>query len=151
MNLTIFAYRTIPVTLLISSIYIAIFTALFVTDSVPEIPQDTHGLDIEQAYADLHNVSSLIHTPYSLALTTDQITLRPHPYHSHANDIVRKFLLSRINEIIADCGYAHVEEDTNTTTFMKSGNEAVVFQASNILVKIDGYDDRLAKSGGVLL
>jgi hypothetical protein len=112
-NLTIFAYRTIPVTLLISSIYIAIFTALFITNSVPGIPQDTHGLrlDIERAYADLHNVSSLIHTPYRLALTTDQITARPHPYHSHANDIVRKFLLSRINEITAGCGYAHVEED----------------------------------------
>ncbi|KIL64017.1 hypothetical protein M378DRAFT_24781 [Amanita muscaria Koide BX008] len=133
MNLTIFAYRTIPVTLLISSIYIAIFTALFITDSVPEIPQDTHGLDIERAYADLHN-----------------ITARPHPYHSHANDIVRKFLLSRINEITTGCAYAHVKEDTNTTSFMKSGNEAVVFQASNILVKIDGYDDRFIKSGGVL-
>jgi hypothetical protein len=55
--MNILAYRTIPVTVLIATIYILIFLALYQTNSVPSIPEDTHGLDLEQAYVDLHHVS----------------------------------------------------------------------------------------------
>lgn len=51
------AYRTIPVTVLIAAIYFFTFFALLQTDSVPVIPEDTHNLDLEQAYVDLHHVS----------------------------------------------------------------------------------------------
>jgi hypothetical protein len=46
-----------------------------------------------------------------------------------------------------------VEEDSGATTFWldPSFGGAVFFQPSNILVKIDGYDDKFAKKGGVLL
>ena len=51
------AYRTIPVTVLIATIYFFTFFALLQTDSAPGIPEDTHNLDLEQAYVDLHHVS----------------------------------------------------------------------------------------------
>jgi len=54
--MNILTYRTIPVTVLIATIYILIFLALYQTNSVSGIPEDTHGLDLEQAYVDLHHV-----------------------------------------------------------------------------------------------
>ncbi|KAK2462931.1 hypothetical protein APHAL10511_005129 [Amanita phalloides] len=133
--MNIVAYRTIPVTLLISTIYISIFFALLWTDSVPDIPKDTHGLDLEQAYADLHH-----------------ITTRPHPYHSHANDIVRSYIRERIDNITSECDYAHVKEDSADARafWLDPTVGTVIFHPSNIMVKIDGYDDKFAESGGVL-
>jgi hypothetical protein len=50
------AFRTLPTTLLVSLIYVAIFSAVLVTDELPAVPRDRRGLDLEKAWADLHVV-----------------------------------------------------------------------------------------------
>ncbi|KAF8627744.1 hypothetical protein AX17_006112 [Amanita inopinata Kibby_2008] len=127
------AYRTIPVTIFVTVVYVVLFGATLWTDSLSAVPDDTHGLDVDQAYADLH-----------------EITARPHPYHSHANDLVHSYLRSRIDDIVTGCEFVHVEEDSATTSFRVSAFDVVIFQPLNILVKIDGYDDEFRETGGVL-
>ncbi|PFH45757.1 hypothetical protein AMATHDRAFT_157929 [Amanita thiersii Skay4041] len=126
-------YRTATVTIVIVALYAALFAPIFSTDTVPDIPEDQHGLDLDQAYIDLHKITAL-----------------PHPYHSHANDIVRSYIRSRVDEITAGYDFVHVEEDFNTTIFRLNTFETACFQASNILVKIDGYDSSYQEIGGVL-
>ena len=50
------AFRTLPTTAVLVVIYAAIFTAVLVTDELPEVPRDQGGLDLDQAYTDLQRV-----------------------------------------------------------------------------------------------
>jgi hypothetical protein len=52
-----FAFNPIPTTVLVVFIYAAALFGVLVTDGVRQIPEDTLGLDLEQGYEDLHQVS----------------------------------------------------------------------------------------------
>lgn len=74
-------------------------------------------------------------------MTTDtyerlQITARPHPYLSHANDYVRSYLLSRIESIKSDI---EIIDDLNSTVvYTPRPGAGVYFEGTNILVKVPG-------------
>lgn len=81
----------------------------------------------------------------------NQITARPHPYISHANDDVRSYLLSRLRPIALAHSYVHLSDDlTSNASYVEPGSIAgqndrgVYFEGTNILVKIDGTDEPLA-------
>lgn len=52
-----FAFKPASATILVVLVYTAIFFGVLVTDDVQPIPKDTLGLDLEQGYKDLHQVS----------------------------------------------------------------------------------------------
>lgn len=58
---SMFSFRTCSTTVLASLFYLAIFTSLYVTQNGPSVPsrqkQHALGLNVEQAYRDLHVVS----------------------------------------------------------------------------------------------
>ena len=57
------AFRTIPVTVAVLLVYVAVYIAVFVTDGLPPVPtpRHQHGLKLDEAYQDLHHVSSPPH------------------------------------------------------------------------------------------
>ncbi|KIP09032.1 hypothetical protein PHLGIDRAFT_126626 [Phlebiopsis gigantea 11061_1 CR5-6] len=122
-----------PVSVLTLILFAVIFGAVLVTDQTPGIPTKQNGLSLQQAYHDLH-----------------EITARPHPYISHANDDVRAFLLSRIKPIVDSRSYIHISDDMSSNASWASGSGAFYFEGTNILVKIDGTDSPAINSNGVL-
>ena len=50
------AFKTIPTTIVLVVVYAVIFVSVLLTDQLPSIPKDTRGLDLDQAYLDLHQV-----------------------------------------------------------------------------------------------
>ena len=65
-----------------------------------------------------------------------QITARPHPYLSHANDHVRSYILSRIKSIDSDI---EVVDDLNSTVvYSPRPGVGAYFEGTNILVKVPG-------------
>ena len=52
-----FKFFAIPVSVLVVLIYGTVFTSVLVTDQTPNIPKDLGGLDLNEAYKDLHVVS----------------------------------------------------------------------------------------------
>lgn len=150
-----FAFTPLPVIFLTAVTYIAIFAGLLTIHlRVPDYPRKTpEGTNLTQAWADLQH-----------------ITRSFHPYNSHANDDVRKYLLSRINDIIAskNLGKDKVEiiDDNVSNATFSSGSTSVYFEGTNIIVAIRGsYDkepfyssshepfttSRATKNGGVLV
>ncbi|KAG8220440.1 hypothetical protein J3R82DRAFT_3134 [Butyriboletus roseoflavus] len=135
----IFAFSTVPTTVLLVLVYAAIFSTVLVTDNLPPVPRDTRGLDLDQAWWDLHRVSA-----------------RPHPFNSHANDLVRDFILERLGDIASQ--YPHVTIDYDVvsnaswaTGLFSTAPRAVYQEGNNILVKVDGTDLAYRESGGYLL
>jgi hypothetical protein len=53
---TVLGFRTVPTTILLILVYAAVFSTVLVTDELPDAPKDQGGLDLDQAYADLHQV-----------------------------------------------------------------------------------------------
>lgn len=82
-----FAFRPGPVTFWTTAVYLAIaIPLLYVHETVPPAPsqQDLHrGLNLTEAWIDL-----------------ETLTAEYHPYNTHANDVVRGFLLGRFGEIL---------------------------------------------------
>lgn len=99
--------------------YAFIFSAVFVTDQLPKVPRNTRELDVNEAWSDLH-----------------VITASPHPYNSHANDLVRTYLLTRLKTIVAAYPYVHLSDDLQSNGTW----DDTYFEGTNILVKIDGTD-----------
>ena len=65
-----------------------------------------------------------------------QITARPHPYLSHANDHVRSYLLSRIKSVDSDI---EIIDDLNSTVvYAPRPGTGAYFEGTNILVKVPG-------------
>lgn len=52
----VLGFRTLPTTIFASLIYLAVFVSVLVTDELPNVPRNQGGLDLEQAYQDLHEV-----------------------------------------------------------------------------------------------
>jgi len=66
---------------------------------------------------------------------------RPHPYNSRQNQVVRNALLERLREIAKGQSFIHIEDDVHTNAAFLDGPDAVYFQGTNILVKVDGTDN----------
>lgn len=125
-----FAFTPLPVIIVTTVTYIALFAALLsIHLTVPHYPSKTPaGTNLTQAWIDL-----------------EYITHRFHPYNSYANDDVRKYLLSRIKSIVAskDLGSDRVEifDDKVSNATFSSGNTSVYFEGTNIIVAIRGSED----------
>ncbi|KAJ7749539.1 hypothetical protein DFH07DRAFT_828727 [Mycena maculata] len=131
----VLAFRTLPTTVLVVLVYGALFGAILYGDQLPDVPKNENGLDLAQAYADLHHIA-----------------VRPHPFISHANDIVHAYILERMRNVTAGVDYAEVHQDlvSNASWASSSLSSATYSEATNILVKIQGFDPEYATSGGVL-
>jgi hypothetical protein len=144
-----------PVIVVTCVTYIALLASLLTVHlTVPQYPSSTPaGTNISQAWQDL-----------------EHITRQYHPYNAHANDHVRKYLLSRVKHIIAskELGSDRVEviDDTVSNVTFSAGSTSVYFEGTNIMVAIRGSEDkqpfyaatqsplaaaRAAESGGVLV
>jgi hypothetical protein len=53
---TVFGYRTLPTTALLILVYATVFGTVFVTDELPDVPENRGGIDFDQANTDLHQV-----------------------------------------------------------------------------------------------
>ncbi|KAF8921991.1 putative zinc metalloprotease [Mucidula mucida] len=129
----VLGFRTVPTTVLVVLIYLATFISVLVTDQLANVPKNQRGLNLDEAYADLH-----------------QIAARPHSYNSHANDNVRSYLLKRVKEITAGRDKVFVDDDLQSNGSWASGAYGVYFEGTNILVKIEGTDPEYRETGGVL-
>jgi hypothetical protein len=161
------AFTPLPVTIVISLVYIALFAGLlFIHLTVPPVPSSVpDGVNLTAAWADLQ-----------------AITRKFHPYNSHANDDVHKHLVHRISAILGSNGIEpdHVpgavgmsldeimgsstspvllfDDQVSNATFSNSAGTSVYFEGTNIIVLIkgsDGGDHALEEasfaSGGVLV
>jgi hypothetical protein len=150
-----FAFTPLPVIILTSATYIALFAALLTVHlTVPHYPSSTPaGTNLTQAWVDL-----------------EHITRQFHPYNSRANDHVREYLLSRVRDIVAsqklgDDKVQIIDDNVSNATF-SSRNTTVYFEGTNIIVAIRGSEDkesffptlqsplakpRAAQNGGVLV
>ena len=145
-----------PVIFVTCVTYIALFAGLLTVHlTVPPYPSRTPaGTNTTEAWQDL-----------------EHITQQYHPYNARANDEVRKYLLSRIKQIIAskelgsDDKVEIIDDNVSNATF-SSGETSVYFEGTNIIVAIRGSEDketfspasqqplvatRAAKNGGVLV
>ncbi|KAF9523727.1 hypothetical protein CPB83DRAFT_821098 [Crepidotus variabilis] len=131
-----FSFKRAPVSILLSLVVGFIFTEVLLSNTVPAIPEDTKtsGLDLDGAYFDLH-----------------QITRQPHAINSHANDIVRSYILNKLRDIVDGYPYASIVDDNVSNASYASYKRGVSFEGSNILVKIEGTEPDFANRGGVLL
>ncbi|KAF2118687.1 endoplasmic reticulum metallopeptidase 1 [Lophiotrema nucula] len=149
------AFTPLPVITVTCITYIALFAALLsVHNTVPHYPGSTPaGINLTQAWVDL-----------------ETITRRFHPYNSHANDDVRKYLLSRVKSILSSKHIGSdrvdiIDDNVSNVTF-SSGNTTVYFEGTNIIVAVRGSEDkelfypakqqplaliRAAQNGGVLV
>lgn len=135
----VLAFRTIPTTILITVIYAAVFSTLLITDQLPSVPKHTRGLDFQQTYRDLHEVAA-----------------RPHPFNSHANVLVRSYILDRVQDIASSYDHVSVDFDLSSNASWASGllstnPYAVYYESDNVLVKVEGSDKEYQESGGLLL
>ncbi|KAF1970223.1 endoplasmic reticulum metallopeptidase 1 [Bimuria novae-zelandiae CBS 107.79] len=126
-----FAFTPRPVIFWVTATYIAIFAVLLTVHlNVPDYPHKTPaGTNLTEAWSDLQH-----------------ITRRYHPYNSHANDDVRKYLLSRMQEIVEskNLGSDRVEiiDDNISNATFSAGNTTVYFEGTNIIVVIRGSHDK---------
>ncbi|KAJ7085689.1 hypothetical protein B0H15DRAFT_845959 [Mycena belliarum] len=132
----VLAFRTLPTTVLVFLVYGVLFGAVLYGDRLAEVPKNQNGLDLTQAYADLHHIAE-----------------RPHPFISHANDILHSYILERVRNITAGITYIEVYEDLiSNASWASWGSSSVTTynEATNILVKIQGSDPQFSATGGVL-
>ncbi|KAJ3515032.1 hypothetical protein NLJ89_g2018 [Agrocybe chaxingu] len=118
---------------LLALIYITVFIRVFLDDDLPDVPEDQDGLNVDQAWSDLHKIST-----------------RPHPYNSHENDVVRSYILSRLNDVAVNFAHVHVIDDLTTNVSFVDPPASAYFEGMNILVKVEGSDPAYSETGGVL-
>ncbi|KIJ15630.1 hypothetical protein PAXINDRAFT_176502 [Paxillus involutus ATCC 200175] len=136
---TVLGFNAIPTTILLVLIYAAIFSTVLVTDNLPSVPKDTRGLDLDQAWLDLHQVSA-----------------RPHPFNSHANDLVRDYIRDRLGDVASQYPHVTIHDDfvsnaSWASALLSAKPYAVYYEGNNILVKVEGTDPDFRDSGGFLL
>jgi hypothetical protein len=141
-----FSFTPGPVIILTSAVYIALFAALLTVHlRVPDYPSKApNGVNLTQAWGDL-----------------ERVTRDFHPYNSHANDDVRSYLLSRVQDIIESKKVqkkVEILDDNVSNATFSSGSTSVYFEGTNIIVVIRGSDDdepfhgeRRSNNGGVLV
>jgi hypothetical protein len=143
-----FSFTPGPVIFFTTLTYVALFAALLVTHlTVPNYPSNPPaGINLTEAWSHL-----------------EHITKSFHPYNSHANDRVRAYLLSRIEDIITSKklkrSQVEVFDDLTSNATFSSGVTSVYFEGTNIIVAIRGSEDdepfdstdRRPENGGVLV
>ena len=129
-------FNRYPVSILAALLYGLVFTSVLFSDSLPRVKQSK---DFDQAITDLTKVREEVVWLVVVDIGTHvwlQITARPHPYLSHANDHVRSYLLSRIKSVDSDI---EIIDDLNSTVVFTLRPEAgAYFEGTNILVKVPG-------------
>ncbi|KAI3619598.1 peptidase family m28 family [Moniliophthora roreri] len=122
---TIFGFHSIPVSTVLVLIYAIVWLSVYITDQLAAVPANLPGkINLTEAYLDL-----------------ERLTLRPHPYNSHANDDVRDFILDTITKRNPN---VEIVYDTNSTgtwvgaTVVGVPAMASYFEGNNILVRIPG-------------
>src|ERR1700759_1793482 len=99
-----------PVTIITTSVYLAIIVALLIVHttlpSPPSSPTPIHGINLTEAWLDLQLLSSSYH-----------------PYNSRRNDQVHDWLLQRIESIVKenDASAYIFEDNTSNLTFSSAG------------------------------
>ncbi|OSC97539.1 hypothetical protein PYCCODRAFT_1419229 [Trametes coccinea BRFM310] len=127
-----FKFAPTQVAVLLVAVYAIVFAAVLQHDELPKVPKNTHGLDLDRAYDTLAKASST---------RAGLITTRPHPYISHANDAVRRYILSRLEPLAGRHEHVHLSDDmTSNVTFAIGGDRIIYFEGTNVLLKIDGTD-----------
>lgn len=144
-------FTPLPVTVFTTAIYIALFTALLVTHHVlPSAPDDPTppawpGVNITQAWLDLEHLSQDYH-----------------PFITRSNQAVRRWLISRIGDILDDnqadwqklplvkhsspsshrnSAVTLFDDDVSNVTYAYSKEWITYFEGENIMVYIRGSDD----------
>ncbi|CAO1599870.1 MAG: hypothetical protein LQ349_001994 [Xanthoria aureola] len=152
-------FTPLPVTIIGSLVYTALFVALLVTHlvvpSAPRSPTPVSGVNLTEAWLDLQHISGGFH-----------------PYNSRRNDETRDWLLRRIERILAESTrgvmfdrsrYLHdaqfrlsvakqnpavvFSDMTSNVTFSSEGKKlsepglSVYFEGTNIIVYIRGSED----------
>ncbi|KAI9061387.1 hypothetical protein FKP32DRAFT_1576122 [Trametes sanguinea] len=119
-----FKFAPTQVAVLLVALYAIVFATVLQYDELPNVPKNTHGLDLDRAYDILAKITS-----------------RPHPYISHANDAVRRYILSRLEPLATRYGHVHLSDDmTSNVTFAIGGDRIIYFEGTNVLLKIDGTE-----------
>jgi len=97
-----FAFRPVQVTFWTTVVYLALLTPLiYIHETVPRAPAESglpSGLSLSEAWTDLANLTRTFH-----------------PYNSHANDVVRDWLLLRTQQILDQNGVSWTTEQQYTT------------------------------------
>lgn len=59
----VLAFRSIPATVAVLLVYVVVYVAVFITDDLPSVPSPKcqHGLNLDEAYKDLHQVWTYYH------------------------------------------------------------------------------------------
>ncbi|KAF2202769.1 putative zinc metalloprotease [Delitschia confertaspora ATCC 74209] len=123
-------FTPLPVIIITSVTYIALFAALLIVHlTVPNPPSSTpQGINLTAAWHDL-----------------EFITRSFHPYNSRANDDVHDYLLSRVEDILAskdiNSDQIQVVDDKVSNITFSSGNTTVYFEGTNIIMAIRGSAD----------
>ncbi|KAI0765712.1 hypothetical protein BD413DRAFT_481922 [Trametes elegans] len=126
----LFKFAPVQVTLLSIIIYAAVFASVLSSDEPQRVPRNTQGLDLDRAYDVL-----------------SQITIRPRPYISHANDAVREYILSRLQPLAARRDYIDLSNDLVSNVTYVTGGHAIYFEGTNVLLKIEGTDSKDSEDG----
>lgn len=147
-----FGFSKGPVTFVICAVYIAIIASLlYVQHVVPKAPKAAapiKGVNITEAWRDLQYLSG-----------------KYHPYNSKQNDVVRSWLLTRIEAILNENGARYTKErevesksksnaaaakeqspvvifdDIIANTSSTSDDLSVYFEGTNIMVYVRGTED----------
>lgn len=84
------------------------------------------------------------------------MSARPHTFNSHANDLVRDFILKRLGNITSQHPHISIDYDLVSNASWATGlfsthPRAVYQEGNNILVKLQGTDAASREIGGYLL
>ncbi|KAI9833013.1 MAG: hypothetical protein M1819_003845 [Sarea resinae] len=103
-------FTPLPVTVIVSAVYIALVTGLLVVHlvvpSAPKSPTPFAGVNTTEAWLDLQ-----------------ELTNGYRPYNSHRNDEVRDFLLRRIDSILTSNGVGYSTESLRAHAPLQSTGE----------------------------
>lgn len=165
----VFAFSTLPVTILTIIVYAAVFVSVAVLDELPAVPSGNKqlGLNIDTAYDDLHKVRSDGPSSVFIVLIIDTLRLlacRIPTIQGTMMMCARKsgkpkrsvqrltlsyahfvsYILGRVKDVASSSSSAHVEDDrTSNVTFGFSENVQAYFEGSNVLAKINGTKPEL--------
>lgn len=135
-----FAFTPLPVSILTTAIYAALIIAsIIVHVTVPSAPRSdspVHGINITEAWRDLQH-----------------LTRSYHPYNSKSNDLVRDFLLRRIDDILSENGERSNIEDHNPGHTGESRrattNGAGVFVFNDVISNLTFSSDTKSSKRGI--
>jgi hypothetical protein len=142
-----FAFTALPVTIIASIIYATLFISLIVVHHIvpaaPKNPVPFAGINTTEAWLDLKH-----------------LTNGYHPYNSRRNDVVRNWLLVRLDQILQANNISYVTEtgtglsneaiadapvvifnDLHSNLSFHNGAVSTYFEGTNIIVYIRGEQD----------